>query len=531
MVYRLLPYRKQLNFFWLVALTYSGYYLVLFVVATMAFLISTGLIAKLAPYLPNDLKKVLDGSPEFIPPLLSAALLYKAHDMRFFRQLDRFIVDRLLSANHLAEDYHQLKMLLENVDFFPSRVELIANMKLMEDFDVFVSNPLKEPTDLHSGDSITVWRKVSTLIRFCDACSAEDKDTRFKAQLDELREEHTRRTGVALQMLRLKLSAETFQGIEQQVDHPHPLQKVPDQEKHAALILTSEELNRTSKLLSKYLIADYKKLMSALSAIAAHYVIYSGPDSGRRLKQLVDSGFQGLGSFRELTFHKIILVLAAVFTCALVLFYIRFASFSEMPSEKAFILSINIGIIYAFSALCGALIGSSRRLKVSEEIPWGWYFLAGFLGWCAWLSVTMLTRFSPKPTNGLVEFWKEIEFFITTDLISRFPWSIPAFMFATGIALLTRINPLTKRRRDIQPHISDGIALGFVLLTGLWICLIAHHGMRTSFADKNLTPLDLSFLLESSAVCFVFAFVIGGTIIGIARDVAESGLAVEQREL
>ncbi|WP_296626207.1 hypothetical protein, partial [Marinobacter sp.] len=174
LVYRLLPYRKQLNFFWLVALTYSGYYLVLFVVATMAFLISTGLIAKLAPYLPNDLKKVLDGSPEFIPPLLSAALLYKAHDMRFFRQLDRFIVDRLLSANHLAEDYHQLKMLLENVDFFPSRVELIANMKLMEDFDVFVSNPLKEPTDLHSGDSITVWRKVSTLIRFCDACSAED---------------------------------------------------------------------------------------------------------------------------------------------------------------------------------------------------------------------------------------------------------------------------------------------------------------------------------------------------------------------
>ncbi|PXX91809.1 hypothetical protein DIT71_08090 [Marinobacter vulgaris] len=248
------PYRERLKFYWLVALAYSGYYLLLFVVAIIIMLlISTEIVDQLAEKFQSDLKDFLEGSPEVTPPLLSAALLYKAHDIRFFHRLDKFIVDRLLSAQHLEEDFTHLKMLLENNEFAPSKAEFTANFKMMEDFDVFVSNPLEEPPDLHSGDPITLWRKVSTLIRFCEACAAEDNDTRRMAQIAELRQEHKRRTGVALHLLRLKLSAETYQEIGQHIDNDKP----------AALILTSEELNRTTKLVSQYIIADYKKLMSA----------------------------------------------------------------------------------------------------------------------------------------------------------------------------------------------------------------------------------------------------------------------------
>lgn len=223
------PYKKQIRFFWLVALTYSAYYLCLFVISVIILLLaSTEVINLLGGFSSGDIKKILQGSPEYLPPLLSAALLYKAHDVRFFHRLDKFIVDRLLSAHHLEEDYKKLKYLMENNDFSPSQSEFQANFKMMEKFDVFVSNPLEEPPDLHSGDSITLWRKVSTLIRFCESCLGDDEAAR-KERLADLKAEHTRRTGVALHLLRLKLSTESLQGFEQNIGNADLVPQAGDQ--------------------------------------------------------------------------------------------------------------------------------------------------------------------------------------------------------------------------------------------------------------------------------------------------------------
>ena len=47
-----MPFRKQLKFYWLVALTYAGYYLVLFMVTIIALvLVSTEVIGLLGQFL------------------------------------------------------------------------------------------------------------------------------------------------------------------------------------------------------------------------------------------------------------------------------------------------------------------------------------------------------------------------------------------------------------------------------------------------------------------------------------------------
>lgn len=526
------PYKNQIKIYWLVALIYAAYYLALFVISIMVLLlVSTEARGILGVYSSGGIKKILDGSPEFLPPLLSAALLYKAHEIRFFHRLDRFIVDRLLSAHHLKEDYLKLKNLLENNDFSPSQVEFSANLKMMEKFEVFVSNPLEEPPDLHSGDPITLWRKVSTLIRFCESCLNDDDSVR-KEKLAQLRAEHSRRTGVALHLLRLKLSTESFQEFERRINEADLLQQASNQDNRVALILTSNELEKTTKQFSEYFITDYKKLITSVSEISAHLVIYSGSSAQSRLEQLTETGFKGLGSFKELSFHKVILLLMSVFLGALVLFYFHFSMNVDMEAGKELPLAIKIATVYAFSTLCGASIGSSRRLMQTKEIPWGWYLLAGLLGWLVWLTVAVAINFNPDLTQGSDVFANEVILFVHS-LSRTLPWSIMPFVCAMGVAALVRCNPLINNLSGVNARIGDGIMMGFLMVLGLWITLMVHHGLKTDFSIHRLIKeggLDIILILKMSVVSFVFAFVVGSTAIVIARRVANSGLEIEPEE-
>lgn len=526
------PYKQQIKFYWLVAFTYAAYYVCLCIITIIILLlVSTEVVDLLDEFIPESIKNIMEGSPEYLPPLLSATLLYKAHDIRFFYRLDKFIVDRLLGANHLNEDYQKLKVLMENNDFSPSKDETTANFKMMEKFDVFVSNPLEEPPDLHSGDPITLWRKVSTLSRICTSWMDED-DSSQKRKLADLLEEHDRRTGVALHLLRLKLATESFQEFEQKIDLADLLQQASNQGNQIAVIVTADELNRTTKQFSQYFIADYKKLMTSVSEIAAHLVIYSGSSAGHRLEQLKDAGFKGLGSFTELTFHKVILLLMTVFLGAFVLFYFLFYTFSDIPPERALQLTTKIAVVYAFSALCGASIGSSRRLMQKDEIPWGWYLIAGVLGWLVWLTVTVLVDFNPSLTQGNDVFAQEVESFIQS-LGSTAPWSIMPFVCAMGVAALVRCNPLIRKFSGVNTRICDGIMMGILLIMGLWITFMVHHGLETGFGVERLVTsegLNLKVILRTSALSFLLAFVVGAAAIATARKVAHSGLEIGPEE-
>jgi nitrogen fixation/metabolism regulation signal transduction histidine kinase len=70
-------------------------------------------------------------------------------------------------------------------------------------------------------------------------------------------------------------------------------------------------------------------------------------------------------------------------------------------------------------------------------------------------------------------------------------------------------------------RLGDGIMLGLVLVVGAWVTLLVHHGMDTNFG----TRISLNNVLSLSLTCFVVAFIVGFTVIVIARSVAHSGLA------
>jgi hypothetical protein len=531
------PYRKQIKYYFAVALTYSAYYLCLFVILmTVLTLLSTKAIDLIGYAGLKDLKDFLIRSPEFVPPLLSAALLYKARNVRFFSWLDTFIVDRLLSAHNMEEDYNELKRLLEDNDFSPSPEEISKNLDMIEEFAVFVSDPPKELPDLHSGDPVTLWRKVSTLIRCCKVWLKDDDNSDLKTRLGELYDEHHRRTGATLQMLRLKMATESLQNFGQQIKPEEIPPQIPNQDNRPPLIVTSDQLGETTKLFSEYLIKDYTKLIGSVSDIAAQLVIYSGSAAGCRLSQLKKAGFKQLGNYRELTFHKIILILMSVFLGAFVLFYVFFYFNREPGPEKLsnLALTTKIATVYAFSALCGALIGSSRRIMKAGETPWGWYLMAGILGWLVWLTITVLIDFSPDLAPGENTFADEVQKFISSEGLRRaLPWSILPLAFAIGVATICRHNPIYSGACIKKARIADGAMLGLVLMSGLWISFMVRHGMQEAPAAENLNNeggMNLIIIFPASIAVFVFAFTVGAIVINMARKVALSGLAAESAD-
>jgi hypothetical protein len=167
-----------------------------------------------------------------------------------------------------------------------------------------------------------------------------------------------------------------------------------------------------------------------------------------------------------------------------------------------------------------------------DETPWGWYLVAGLLGWLVWVTVTVLIGFDPNLTQGSDTFAQEVESFIQS-LSSSLPWSIMPFVCAMGVAALGRCNPLISKFDGVNARIGDGIMMGILLVLGLWITFMVHHGLETNFGKSRLVTdegLNLILILKTSVLSFVFAFVVGAAAIVIARRVAHSGLAIEPEE-
>ena len=521
------PYKEQIKWYWAVSFTYSTYYLGLFIFLVVATFLFSKEISGLAPVdFPEAIKNFLNRSPEFFPPIFSAALLYKAHEFRLFKRIDEFALDRLLSVHHLDQDYSRLKELLAEKDFSPSKKETADNVKMIEKFDVFLSDPLTEPPDLHSGDTITLWRKVSTLLRISESW-LDERDVDQRKLIEDLKSEHFRRTGVALHLLRLKLSTEKFQEFDL-ANHLIEAEQQPDaEEKQSALIISSEQLNQTTRQFSEYFIADYKKLMDAITAMAAHKVIYSGSSAKHRLEQLSESGFHELGSFKDLTFDSITKLLMFVFLGALVLFFSLFSLFSPgMPPETKLLLSAKLATVYAFSALCGASFGASRRLLQRDETPWASYLVAGLSGVLASLAINGLVELTSSDIQGIDTFLVSFR-----DLLSEIlPWQVMPFVLAMGVAGLSRKNPILEKNHGMKEWVGDGLMLGIILAAAFWMACIVHHGMSTNFGLKLVTDLGgLNYFLiaRTTILTFMLGFVVGAVVIGTARSVANSGLAVD----
>jgi hypothetical protein len=267
--------------------------------------------------------------------------------------------------------------------------------------------------------------------------------------------------------------------------------------------------------------------MEVVTAIAARLVIYSGSSAKDRLETLTESGFHELGSFKELTFDKITKILMLVFLGTLLAFYGLFNLFpSGIDPELTLPVSVKLATVYAFSALCGASFGASRRLLQKNETPWATYFIAGLSGVLVGLAANALGVLYDVWGQGLSSFLNAFR-----DLMSKnSPFLVMPFTLAMGVAALSRGNQLLKIKSDMKEWVGDGCMLAILLLAALFVAFMFHHGMRTDLGKKLLPDgegLNYFLILGSSTLVLILGFIVGACVINTARSVAESGLAAD----
>jgi len=216
-----------------------------------------------------------------------------------------------------------------------------------------------------------------------------------------------------------------------------------------------------------------------------------------------------------------------VFLGSLVSFYLLFNSFpSGIAPENKLQISVKLAAVYAFSALCGASFGSSRRLLHKNETPWKNYFVAGLSGVLVGLAANALGVLHDVWGQGLSSFLNAFRNLMGQNS----PFLLIPFTLAMGVAALSRENPLLKIKTDMKEWIGDGCMLAILLLAALYLALMIHHGMATNLG-KTLWPAggDLNYFLVigSSALVFILGFIVGASVINTARSVAQSGLAAD----
>ena len=141
----------------------------------------------------------------------------------------------------------------------------------------------------------------------------------------------------------------------------------------------------------------------------------------------------------------------------------------------------------------------------------------------------MLLNFRPDFAQDSLTFAQAVQNFINSESLNRgLPWSFLPFVFAIGVAAIIRRNPLVKSSETKKARVADGTMLGVVLVAGLWITFMIHHGLQT-FPSTGGPRLIM--VIPSSIVAFVFAFIVGAIVIDMARQVAHSGLEKEPEEV
>src|SRR5262249_21654232 len=76
--------------------------------------------------------------------------------------------------------------------------------------------------------------------------------------------------------------------------------------------ITGEQLQQYLKKIEGYFIVEYRLLLSRVARLAAKSIIRAGDVADHRLDDLKAAGFEGLGSIRPLTSHRILWLFLAV---------------------------------------------------------------------------------------------------------------------------------------------------------------------------------------------------------------------------
>jgi hypothetical protein len=550
-------------------LTFVVLFIIGFLALTMAFHFGGILIKKLSSLTRFGARffEQFEGQAPILALLATSAL----YSMPPFREVEQHLLSWLHSTRHRRGDLRQLIEHLQECDLLPSGEERRRNIEMLESLEVYVTDADTQSINL---SSVSTWRKTSALLRHVHRWNSEQERALTESELKafaELEHAHSRKTRLAVDIIRMldsvsdeagsdKAAASSVSEILARASHANRRELSALEEQVQASLhvgdvagegpvrLSSGELQDHLRKIEGYFHVEYRLMLEQAADLAAKSVLRVGDLAAERLDELKAAGFQGLGTIRPLSVHRIIWFLLSVAVGGFLIYYVSWYDealhrMQEFAQQKGLVLSAEdmasigrtflIGIAtfvssIALASLVGAVFGSSGSHVRARETPWGTYILAGLIAVMAFLTLQLMREAVTLSLDAALA----SELSMPSDSAARLkafaPWSVLPFLTAVGICWLARLNPVSGLTGEIigetpsaiLERLLDGLVIGFLMVPGfaLAIALIQLIGLPKS------PVLKPGFDPEVIRNLFVYGFFVGALVVRHVRSGAHTQL-------
>ena len=503
-------------------------------------------------------------------PILALLATCGLYSLAPFRELEQHLLAWMHNTRHLRGDVRALGQHLEECVLLPSPGERRRNIESLEAFHVYITDQQLQTINL---SSVATWRKTGSLLRHLRQWIASRSrimsDDEITA-LDDLEEAHGRKTRLAMDIIRTLDSVREGAGgsevasvteILSRASHDNR-QEISEAEAQVKaklegtesgaqgrpLRLSSGELQEHLRKIEGYFQVEYRRMLKQAADLAAKAVLRAGDQAAERLEELKAAGFQGLGTIRPLTTHRIIWLLVSVALGGFLIYYVawyeealrRFAALGEGQgrtfgaAELAAVgrtLLIGIAVFVtsiSLSSLVGAVFGSNGAHVRARETPWGTYAIAGLVAVCTFFALQLMREAITLSLDATLA----AHLNMPQDPIARLknfaPWSVLQFLTAVAICRLARQSPWRPPSPELVgpttvallERMVDGIIMGCVMIAGFAcaLALIALFGLQRSAILKP------GFDPEVVRNLFVFGFFVGALVVRDVRAGAHAQL-------
>jgi len=482
-----------------------------------------------------------------------------------FREVERNVLSWMHDTGHLRGEFEALAAHLEDCAFNTSPEEHNRNLKSLEAAEIYITDDNARNINL---ESVVAWRKTASLLRRVREWNASGPRVLSQEEMELLREiegAHARKTRLAMDIIRI------FDGIREGdssvgalsavtemltgASHANPARvaqieaaaqaHLGDEPAPAApprpVRITGEQLQQYLKKIEGYFMVEYRLLLSRVARLAAKSIIRAGDIADHRLDDLKAAGFEGLGSIRPLSTHRILWLFLAVAIGGFLVYYLLWY---EIMLERVQALPgvnmtdaqlavygqttlIGIGFFVttiAFAGLIGALFGSTSANARAKETPWAKYFLAGIISIIVYF-LMQLIRESVIHATGLSEALSLIR---PTTWVTRIkanaPWCVLPFFTTVGICWLARQKPwqpigmLGESGTALLQRVSDGVLVGVLMLPAFSIAVSVLLMVGIRLPDVLRSRFDITVM----AILAVLGFIVGATVVRDVRTAAHT---------
>ena len=481
-----------------------------------------------------------------------------------FREVERNVLSWMHDTRHLRGEVEALASHLEDGVFNTSPEEHSRNLKSLEASEIYITDDDSRSIGL---EFVIAWRKTASLLRHVREWNAAGPRVLSPEEMEVLREldgAHARKTRLAMDIIRIfdsmreggdstsaltavsDMLARASHGNRTDVakveeaaqaklgDGPEPATRRP-------VRITGGELQQYLKKIEGYFVVEYRLLLSRVARLAAKSIIRSGDVADHRLDELKTAGFEGLGTVRPLSAHRILWLFLAVAVGGFLTYYLLWYDLMiqrvrELPNRtfsEAEIAAIGqttlIGIGFfvttiAFAGLIGALFGSASANARAKEAPWGTYFLAGLIA----VGVYFLMQLIREAVVHAIGLSSALAILQASEWITRLkasaPWCVLPFFITVGICWLARQRPwaplgvLGENGTVALQRLFDGLVIGMLMLPALSIAisvLMMSGGQLPVVLRSRFDPPVM-------AILGILGFIVGATVVRDVRSAAHT---------